>query len=396
MAETELKKGKHSMKTILEKVKKWLASVRFEIPAFCELCRTATRLLVKTVKKQDSAIEKSAIQELRTKTKNAQVAFGGILLTVLAICFLRGCGDSRKDALKLVAEMQAQEQKRIAEIERQQKAAEKAHAEEQAAKERAIVAIEASRKEELEKWRKRENAAFAKIDENLVIFSSQVLSVNSWPRLTLAGVTIGEPLPPNLSAFGAENEIKLEKPFLGFTSMRVHLQGPAAFVGKTGCQWHETKDMRIVESIYLYGDAKLRQGEIPMTIEKIEPTISKLLPSKPNFGNRTSEDFKKAFKGHGIDFDKEDRQRPLENVWWEGEPTWRAELKSQIDPNYHDPMTKPFFRLSLEVRGLGIYDNAKRAIDNKAIDMVNEHFSKFEEERKKIEEDHNQRRANVK
>ena len=96
MAETELKKGKHSMKTILEKVKKWFASVHSEIPAFCELCRTTTRLVVKTTKKRDTAIEKSAIKELRTKSKNAQIAFGGILLTVLAICFLRGCGDSKQ------------------------------------------------------------------------------------------------------------------------------------------------------------------------------------------------------------------------------------------------------------------------------------------------------------
>ena len=83
------------MKTILENVRKWLASVRSEMPAFCELCRTAIRLVVKTAKKQDVAIEKSTIHELRTKTKSAQVAFGGMLVILTAVLFLRGCGDSQ-------------------------------------------------------------------------------------------------------------------------------------------------------------------------------------------------------------------------------------------------------------------------------------------------------------
>ena len=48
MAETELKKGKHSMKTILEKAKKWFASVHSEVPAFCKLCKVTIFLITKT------------------------------------------------------------------------------------------------------------------------------------------------------------------------------------------------------------------------------------------------------------------------------------------------------------------------------------------------------------
>lgn len=63
------------MKTILEKVRKWLAAFLSEMPAFCELCKVVVRLIAKSVKKQDASADKSAFAELCAKTKNAQVAF---------------------------------------------------------------------------------------------------------------------------------------------------------------------------------------------------------------------------------------------------------------------------------------------------------------------------------
>lgn len=79
------------MKTILEKVKKWLASVRVELSAFCELGRTAVRLVVKAVTKKDATAEKSAFAELRAKTKNAQIAFGLVLVLLVGLCITPFC-----------------------------------------------------------------------------------------------------------------------------------------------------------------------------------------------------------------------------------------------------------------------------------------------------------------
>ena len=87
------------MKTILEKAKKWFASVHSEVPAFCKLCKVTIFLITKTIKKKDTSVDKSAFAELRTKTPNAQIAFGGIVVAILLVLLMRGCGDPRKDAL---------------------------------------------------------------------------------------------------------------------------------------------------------------------------------------------------------------------------------------------------------------------------------------------------------
>ena len=366
MAETELKKGEHVMKTILEKVKKWFASVRSEIPAFCKLCKVTISLIAKTVKKQDASIDKSAFAELRTKTLNAQIAFGGIVVAILLVLLMRGCGNPRKDALKLVAELQERENQRMIEISKKERAEQKAYEEKQTARDKALAALEMSHAEKIQKWKRREAAAFAKIDEELDALSKRILSDKGWPHLTLAGVTLCEPLPPELSDFGMEQELKLPKPFMGFTSMRVHLNGPAAFVGKSSCEWHETKGMRIVNSITLHGDTKIPMKEIPAAIKKIEPAISKLFASSPIYE-------------HWMEI--------VDAVRWEGLPQWEAKLQATKDEKS---------LLQIELRGYGFYDMVTKILNNAAINMVNAHHAKFEAELKQIEEEFNQRRKELK
>ena len=366
MAETELKKGKHSMKTILEKAKKWFASVHSEVPAFCKLCKVTIFLITKTIKKKDTSVDKSAFAELRTKTPNAQIAFGGIVVAILLVLLMRGCGDPRKDALKLVAELQEHENQRQIEIANKQEAEQKAYEEKQSACDKAIAALETSHAEIVQKWKEREAAAFAKIDDELGTLSKRILSDKGWPRLTLAGVTLCEPLPPELSDFGMEQELKLPKPFMGFTSMRVHLNGPAAFVGKSSCEWHETKGVRIVNSITLHGDTKIPMKEIPAAIKKIEPAISKLFASSPIY---------------------ELWMEIVDAVRWEGLPQWEATLQATKNEKS---------LLQIELRGYDFYDMVKEILDNAAINMVNAHHAKFEAELKQIEEEFNQRRKELK
>ena len=164
------------MKTILEKAKKWFASVHSEVPAFCKLCKVTIFLITKTIKKKDTSVDKSAFAELRTKTPNAQIAFGGIVVAILLVLLMRGCGDPRKDALKLVAELQEHENQRQIEIANKQEAEQKAYEEKQSARDKAIAALETSHAEIGQKWKEREAAAFAKIDDELGTLSKRILS----------------------------------------------------------------------------------------------------------------------------------------------------------------------------------------------------------------------------
>ena len=79
------------MKAIFGKAKKRLAAACSEVPALCELCKVAVRLTAKAVTKQDATSDKSAFAELRAKTKNAQIAFGLVLVLFVGLCITPFC-----------------------------------------------------------------------------------------------------------------------------------------------------------------------------------------------------------------------------------------------------------------------------------------------------------------
>lgn len=319
MAETELKKGKHSMKTILEKAKKWLASVRFEIPAFCELCRTVTRLVVKTVKKEDSAIEKSAIQELRTRTKNAQIAFGGILVVLTSIMFIRGCGNSQPqsgiihadgDLRKFLAEQHAAQQRRDDEIREREKIAEenrkteeaKLEAENERRKQKhdELGAWYRAERKKLEETKKAKHNELEKLKYNR---AHDILVENNWPQIKfppIGDITISEPLLEKYKSYAlTECPISITNVPI-FTSMRID------GVSSDG----------IVTGIRL-------NGRVPMTVDKAiawMQVVSKKLDE--------SWGIKHINLGKDQIFTSGEYEIAARE--WEGLPTWHALFQCQV------------------------------------------------------------------
>ena len=84
----------HEMKHTISKVKVWLAKAVAETPGFCKLCKTMVLLLIKSIKKENALTEKTALLGLRAKTKNAQVAFGGVGVAIVLVLLIRACGGS--------------------------------------------------------------------------------------------------------------------------------------------------------------------------------------------------------------------------------------------------------------------------------------------------------------
>lgn len=82
------------MEQVIHKAKAWLVKVVAEVPDFCELCKTAVLLLIKSIKKENALMEKTALSELRAKTKNAQVAFGGIGVVIVLVLLVCTCSGS--------------------------------------------------------------------------------------------------------------------------------------------------------------------------------------------------------------------------------------------------------------------------------------------------------------
>ncbi len=80
------------MKQVIQKAKAWMAKAIVEVPDFCALCKAAVLLLIKSIKKENALTEKTAFTGLRVKTKNAQVAFGGIGIAIVLVLLIRACG----------------------------------------------------------------------------------------------------------------------------------------------------------------------------------------------------------------------------------------------------------------------------------------------------------------
>ena len=47
------------MEQVIHKAKAWLVKVVAEVPDFCELCKTAVLLLIKSIKKENALMEKN-------------------------------------------------------------------------------------------------------------------------------------------------------------------------------------------------------------------------------------------------------------------------------------------------------------------------------------------------
>ena len=307
------------MKTILENVRKWLASVRSEMPAFCELCRTAIRLVVKTAKKQDVAIEKSTIHELRTKTKSAQVAFGGMLVILTAVLFLRGCGDSQPqsgiihadgDLRKFLAEQQAAQQRRDAETREREDLAEKNRKAEEAKRD-AENELRKQKHEELGTWYRAEHkkleetkkAKHNELEKLKYNRAHDILVEHNWPQIKfppIGDIIIGEPLLEKYKSYAlTECPISITNVPI-FTSMRID------GVSSDG----------IVTGIRL-------NGRIPMTVDKAIGWMR--LVSK-----KLDESWRMKHINLGKDQIFTSGEHEIAARSWEGLPKWHALFQCQV------------------------------------------------------------------
>ena len=228
------------MKTILEKVRKWLAAFLSEMSAFCELCKVVVRLIAKSVKKQDASADKSAFAELCAKTKNAQVAFGGALIVLVAVLFMLGHSDSRSesgiihadaDMRKATLAQLEQERRRAARAEVEQREAEVKRAAEEATRE----AAEESRKrkhEELGAWyrserkrlEERKKDKLSKLEKTKNNRAHDILVEHNWPQVKfplLDDIIIAELLPEKYESYALTECPITIKDIPIFTSMRI-------------------------------------------------------------------------------------------------------------------------------------------------------------------------------
>ena len=281
MAETELKKGEHLMKTILEKVKKWFASVRSEIPAFCKLCKVTISLIAKTVKKQDASIDKSAFAELRTKMLNAQIAFGGVLVILTAIVFARGCGHNHStgcvtyadaDTRKAVLAQVELEKQRAIKAEVEQKEAEAKRAAEEARRYAADEAKKQKHKElgawysaERKKLENQKKAAEAEIERSQYERAHAIRIEKGWPEIGfpgLDGIVLAEPLPEKYSNYAQVECPVTIKDLPMFTSLEIR--------GVRPCGVNEPAGLRgVVDEIRLNGKTSMTAKQAIEAMQKL-------------------------------------------------------------------------------------------------------------------------------
>lgn len=255
------------MKTILEKTKKWLTAVCSEVTALCELCKVAVRLTAKALTKQDATADKSAFAELRAKTKNAQIAFGGVLIALVSVLFMRGCGDSQPqgglihadaDMRKAILAQVEQERQRAAKAEIEQREAEAKRAAEEARREAADKA-RTQKHEELGTWyraerkklEERKKTELDKLEKSKNNRAHDILVEHNWPQIKfppLDDITIAELLPEKYKNYALTECPITIKDIPIFASMRI--DGPSADDGIiTGIRLEGSASMSVDKAI---------------------------------------------------------------------------------------------------------------------------------------------------
>ena len=307
------------MKTILEKVRKWLAAFLSEMPAFCELCKVVVRLIAKSVKKQDATADKSAFAELCAKSKNAQVAFGGALIVLVAVLFMLGHSDSRSesgiihadaDMRKATLAQLEKERRRAARAEVEQREAEVKRAAEEATRE----AAEESRKrkhEELGAWyrserkrlEERKKDKLSKLEKTKNNRAHDILVEHNWPQVKfplLDDIIIAELLPEKYESYALTECPITIKDIPIFTSMRID-----------GAQVDG-----IVDGIRL-------EGRVPMAVETAIDWMKKL-----------SRKLDAAWSIKHMDLGKDqifpDGGHEIAGRSWDGIPKWHALFQCQV------------------------------------------------------------------
>lgn len=307
------------MSRVIEKAKAWLAAVGAETPDFCKLCTTALRLSIKAVKKQDVSAEKPVMRELRAKTKNAQIAFGGMLVVFITVILMRGCGRNQSNSYVTYADAEMkkavlvqveQERQRAAKAEAEQKEAEEKRAAEETRRE-AADAAKKQKHEELGTWYRSERK---KLDENKKIELSKlekaknnrahdILVEHKWPQVKfppLDDIIIAELLPEKYRSYALTQCPITIKNVPIFTSLRVDGASTDGIV-----------------------DGMRLEGRIPMTVEMAigwMQAMSKKLDE--------SWGIKHTNLGRDQIFPSGEHEIAARN--WEGLPKWHSLFQCQV------------------------------------------------------------------
>ena len=309
------------MKTILEKAKKWFAASLSEVPAFRELCKVVVRLITKSVKKEDASADKFAFDELRAKTKNAQIAVGGALIVLVTVLFMLGHGDSHSrpesgiihadaDMRKAILAQLEQERRRAARAEVEQREAELKRAEKEAARE----AAEESRKrkhEELGAWyrserkrlEERKKDELSKLEKAKNNRAHDILVEHNWPQIKfpfLDDIIIADLLPEKYRSYALTECPITIKDIPIFTSMRID-----------GAQVDG-----IVNGIRL-------EGRVPMTVETAIDWMQKL-------SRKLDAAWSIKHMNLGKDQIFPDGGHEIAGRSWKGLPEWHALFQCQV------------------------------------------------------------------
>lgn len=307
------------MKTILEKVKKWFASVHSEAPAFCKLCKVTICLITKTIQKQDTSVDKSAFAELRTKTPNAQIAFGGVLVILMAIVFARGCRHNHSTGCVTYADAETRktvlaqvelERQRAAKAEVEQKEAEAKRAAEEARR-KATYEIKKQKHEELGAWYRserkrledRKKDELSKLEKAKNNRAHDILVEHDWPQVKfplLDDIIIAELLPEKYKSYALTECPITIKDIPIFTSMRID-----------GAQVDG-----IVNGIRL-------EGRVPMTVETAIDWMQKL-------SRKLDVAWSIKHMNLGKDQIFPDGGHEIAGRSWDGIPKWHALFQCQV------------------------------------------------------------------
>ena len=370
------------MKRTLEKIKTWLVAVGAEAPDFCKLCMMTLCLLTKVVKKQDVAEEKTAMRDLIAKTKNAQIALVGMLVIVIAMMLMRGCGRNQSnncvtyadaDMRKAVLAQVEQERQRVAKVEIEQKEAEAKRAVEVARRE-ADAEAKKRKHEELGAWyraekkklEERKNVELGKLEKSKNNRAHDIIVKNKWPQVkfpSLDDIVIAEPLPEKYNSYALTECPITIKDMPIFTCMRI--DGPST-------------DNGIVTRIWLSGSVSMSVDKAIGWMRAVSKKLDESWDVKhTNLGND------QIFQGGGYE---------IAVRVWEGLPSWDAMFQCRVHKTDDGQMAK----FTLDIKSYELPRIVNEQLDREFRQAVEKLEADFKAQEERLDEELLSRQSQIK